>query len=132
MQDWLVIGPVKNWRVAVQEKVWAVSPAQQKSWAQLQPGDRVFFYATAPVKGLIGWGRVARTSVNEAPFWPDEKEKGHVLWPFHIEFDEMRVLPEAVWSEKARRIDRRGIVFQRALQPVTPQLAKEWLQGLPN
>ncbi|GAB4240023.1 MAG: hypothetical protein Kow00109_15020 [Acidobacteriota bacterium] len=130
MADWLVIGPVANWKLAVKHKIWAVSPRHQKTWEQIAAGDRVFFYATAPVKGLIGWGSVAATAVNEKPFWPDEKEKGHVLWPLEIRFDAVHVLPEKDWTTKARQIERRGIVFQRALQPVAAERAQEWAKEL--
>ncbi|HOM99701.1 MAG TPA: EVE domain-containing protein [Acidobacteriota bacterium] len=130
MADWLVIGPVKNWQLAVEHKVWAVSPAQEKSWRSLSPGDRVFFYATAPVKGVVGWGSVASTAVVEEPFWPEEKAKGHVLWPYRIRFQDIHVLPAADWQDRALRIERQGIVFQRALQPVASDRAETWRERL--
>jgi len=130
MSDWLAIGPVANWEIGLKKKVWAVSPAQSKTWEKVAPGDRVFFYATAPVKGLVGYGTVSRTRVDETPFWPDEKAKGHTLWPYRIEFSSVTHISIHDWETKRVAPERQGIVFQRAFQPVTPDRAAEWVQAL--
>ena len=98
MDNWLAIGPAENWKIGMKKKIWAVSPAQSKTWEKVETGDRVFFYATAPVKGIIGYGNVARTKVSETSFWPQEKEKGHTLWPFRIEFSEVTVIAASDWE----------------------------------
>lgn len=130
MSDWLAIGPPDNWKIGIKKKVWAVSPAQRKSWEQTRPGDVVYFYATAPVKGIIGYGTVARVKVDEKPFWPEEKEKGHTLWPFRLEFSDVTTIGVNDWE--ARRIipERTGIVFQRAFQPVSNERAEPWKHAM--
>jgi hypothetical protein len=130
MSNWLAIGPPGNWRIGVKDRVWAVSPAQMKSWEKLGKGDRVFFYATAPVKGLIGYGVVEKTSVDEVPYWPQEKEKKQVLWPFRIRFSEVKAVAAADWESKAVAPERKGIVFQRAFQPVAEAVAEKWVGPL--
>ncbi len=130
MAYWLAIGPVGNWEIGVKEKVWAVSPAHNKTWKRLRPGDTVFFYATAPVKGIIGLGTVREKRFDEELFWPQEREKGQSLWPFRLRFGDLKVLPKKEWSTKRYEPDRQGIVFQRAFQPVKPEVAEDWLSHL--
>jgi hypothetical protein len=130
MANWLAIGPAENWQIGIRKKTWAVSPAQQKTWEKLASGDLVFFYATAPVKGIIGYGRVAGTGVDESPFWPEEKRKGHTLWPFRIAFSEVTFVSMKDWETKRITPERQGIVFQRALQPAAAEAAKRWLKEL--
>ncbi len=130
MANWLAIGPAENWQIGIKKKTWAVSPAQQKTWEKLAPGDLVFFYATTPVKGIIGYGRVARTDVDENPFWPEEKRKGHTLWPFRITFSEVTFISLRDWETSRVVPERHGIVFQRALQPAAEEAAEAWRKAL--
>jgi predicted RNA-binding protein len=127
MKNWLAIGPPNNWKIGIKGKIWAVSPAQAKTWEKLEKDDRVFFYATAPVKGLIGYGVVEKTSADEQPFWPQEREKNQVLWPFRIRFSEVKAVPEPDWQAQSVTPERKGIVFQRAFQPV---VASNWARNL--
>lgn len=131
MSFWLAIGPPKNWEIGVENQVWAVSPANSKSWEKVTPGDTVFFYATAPIKGIVGSGTVARTAVEQHPFWPEERKAGSSLWPFRIHFGMVKVLPTKDWVTKKYSPDRAGIVFQRAFQPLSAERAKAWLSRLP-
>jgi hypothetical protein len=130
MSVWLAIGPAENWKIGIKNKIWAVSPAQLKSWEKLRQGDRVFFYATAPVKGLIGYGTVGGTSADEKPFWPQEVEKGHVLWPYRIRFSEITHISPHDWEARRYVPERKGIVFQRAFQPANENHAQVWLKEL--
>ena len=130
MPHWLAIGPPSNWRIGARKGVWAVSPNQYKSWGQVSKGDVVYFYATAPVKGLIGYATVSTTAATEKPFWPEEREKGHVLWPYHILLVDVRVLPTETWESKRLSPEREGIVFQRAFQPISDERASEWKLSL--
>jgi hypothetical protein len=130
MNTWLAIGPVENWKIGIKKKIWAVSPAQLKSWERIRPGDTVFFYATAPVKGLIGCGTVGKTDADEKPFWPQELEKGHVIWPYRIRFSSVTHISPHDWESKRVAPERTGIVFQRAFQPVGQERAESWLKAL--
>ncbi len=130
MGYWLAVGPVENWKIGVKEKIWAVSPSSSKRWEQIKKGDMVFFYATTPVKGLIGTGIVARTDFSESPFWPQEKQRGESLWPYRILFERLKVLPHTDWKTKRYSPDRRGIVFQVAFQPISEDRAKQWLAAM--
>ncbi len=130
MANWLAIGPADNWKIGVRKKVWAVNGRNKKSWDRLQPPDTVFCYAIAPVKGIVGYGTVGKTSVSKTLFWPQEKDEGVQWWPYHIEFSEVTVISTHDWETKRVVPDHKGIVFQRAFQPVDEKRAKEWLKAL--
>lgn len=79
MSDWLAIGPADNWEIGTKKKVWAVGVRLANSWAKVEPGDKVFCYAIAPIKGLIGYAIVQSTTQSKSPFWPQEKMTNEVL-----------------------------------------------------
>ena len=130
MNNWLAIGPADNWKLGLDGKVWGFAVRHGKAWARINPGDRLFFYATAPVKGIIGYGTVRRTFQGRSPFWPEEKKRGEILWPFRVEFSVERALPGKDWETKRLELDRRGVVFQRALQPLDAGKAGRLLKSL--
>jgi len=90
MSYWLAIGPPDNWEIGIKKKIWGVTPRHSKAWGLVEQGDTVFFYAMTPVKGLIGYGTVAKTKVDEKPFWPQEISEKQSYWPFRISFHERK------------------------------------------
>jgi len=114
----------------LKKKVWGASPAHAKTWERIAPGDLLFLYAMAPVKGVFGCAKVVKTFVDEKPLWPQELEDKQVLWPFRMSLEIETVLPPEQWETKRVTLERGGIVFQRALQPVGEDKAQELLRGL--
>lgn len=129
MNYWLAIGPEKNWEIGIANKTWGASPAHAKTWGRIQPGDVLVFYVMSPVKGVVGYGKVTKTYVDETPFWPQEKEKGESMWPFRIVLGDLQVLPRKEWETK-RVMPEKGIVLQRAFQPIAEVVAQDWLNRL--
>jgi hypothetical protein len=124
MAYWLAIGPAESWEIGIKEKVWAVSHHNAKAWEKVQPGDLVCFYATAPVKGIIGIAKVQSTRCDETPFWPQEAKAGASLWPFRILLQAVKALPRSDWETRRVELDRTGIVMQKAFQPLAEEKAK--------
>jgi hypothetical protein len=130
MSYWLAIGPAENWEIGIKKKVWGVTPRHSKAWGQVEPGDTVFFYAMAPVKGLIGYGVVSKTKIDEKPFWPQEISEKHSYWPFRISFEEMQALARKDWEAAHIATSCEGIVFQRAFQAVNEKRGGEWIKAV--
>jgi hypothetical protein len=130
MKYWLAIGPAENWEIGIKKKIWGVTPRHSKAWGQVESGNTVFFYAMAPVKGLVGYGIVASTKVDEKTFWPQEVSEKQSYWPFRISFQETKALPRKEWETARMATGREGIVFQRAFQSVSEKRAREWLKNL--
>lgn len=84
----------------------------------------------APVKGLIGYGIVAKTKVDEKPFWPQEMSDKQSYWPFRISLEETKAFPRQDWETARIATGREGIVFQRAFQSVNQKRAQDWQKTL--
>jgi hypothetical protein len=97
---WIAAGPPEHWEIAFKMgRIWGVTIKHYKKWKELSSGDYVLFYATRPVKGVIGYGIVRTKFKQDKPFWPKEIKEGRVIWPFRFEFDVEYCLPREKWEE---------------------------------
>jgi len=88
MRYWLVVGAPKNWDTAFKNKnIWGLKNTQQHLWESLSEHDRVLFYATTPIKGIIGFGSIRTKFKQNRPLWPDEIKQNKIIWPLRFEFD---------------------------------------------
>jgi len=107
---WIILGPNKSWETAFEQGgIWGVKRLLYQEWKALEKGDVIFFYATAPVKGVIGVGRVETKFIQDKPLWPDEIAIGKVLYPFRFEFDTDYVLEKDLWT--SRRISQSEVTL---------------------
>jgi len=102
MNYWLVVGSKKNWDTAFQHgNIWGLKETQRHLWENLKENDKVIFYATTPVVGVIGYGAVRTKVKQNIPLWPEEIRKKTVIWPLRFEFDiEYCVQPDRWVSDK--------------------------------
>ncbi len=92
---------------------------------RLTEGDEVFFYATAPVRGVIGFGKVRTKFVQDRPLWPKEVADHRVIWPLRFEVDTVYVLPEQEWTTKTIRMPELRWRAQGGLVPLPQELATQ-------
>jgi hypothetical protein len=130
MASWLAVGPPENWEISLEKGVWGIPPTYEKAWGRVAPGDTVFFYATAPVKGVIGYGEIRATKRESTPLWPQEVKEGRALWPLRVELEVKASLPRQQWEYRRVTVQRRGLVLQRAFQRLTDARAQELLEAL--
>ena len=130
MAHWLIIGPPANWEIGIKNKIWSLSSRHEKFWARLQPQDSILFYATAPVKGIIGSGVVKKVKKSQSPFWPEEIKEGKILWPLIIDFDTTKSIPKEKWQNNQTPLEHQGITFQRALQQISDERGRSLLAAL--
>lgn len=99
---WLAVGPPEHWQIAFQfGKIWGLRGVDVliARWEKLREGDRILFYATKPVSGVIGYGVVHTKFKQDKPLWPREVQEGKVIWPYRFEFDVEYLLPQDRWME---------------------------------
>ncbi|MBI2578342.1 MAG: hypothetical protein HYW26_01380 [Candidatus Aenigmarchaeota archaeon] len=104
--NWLVIGVIKNWETALSHPVplWGLKPRYQSDFSSLNVGDFIWFYATSPVKGIIGIGRVKDKYIdNVNPVWEEEKKNKEVIWPLRFRIQILKTLSRDKW--KTDKID---------------------------
>jgi hypothetical protein len=102
MNYWLVVGTTQNWDTAFKHgNIWGLKETQRHLWQTLNENDKLLFYATKPVGGIIGHGIVRTKFRQNKPLWPEEIRRSKVIWPLRFEFDVDFCLPsEKRVSEK--------------------------------
>jgi predicted RNA-binding protein len=126
MNYWLVVGAVKNWDTAFEHgNIWGLRKSQQHLWDTLAEGDRVLFYATQPVGGVIGHGLVRTKFRQIKPLWPEELRKHEVIWPLRFEFDVEACLPRNEWKDN--RIVSKEIWPRAGFQLISKDIAEKFL-----
>lgn len=129
MNYWLVVGAVKNWDTAFEHgNIWGLRKTQQHLWDALVEGDRVLFYATHPVGGVIGHGIVRTKFRQTKPLWTDELRRNEVIWPLRFEFDIEGCLPRNEW--KISRIVTKKIWPRAGFQLIDRDIAEELFNAL--
>src|SRR5215813_5373415 len=118
MNNWLVIGSVQNWETALSQPVpiWGLRPAHKVAFDSLQAGDTVWFYATTPVRGVIGLGLVKDTYVDmNNPIWDDERKQKKVIWPHRFRIQVLKVVESQHWNQRIDITDFR-LFWQNGFQ----------------
>jgi predicted RNA-binding protein len=99
MNYWLVVGSPQNWHTAFEQgNIWGLKETQHRLWKALNEEDKLLFYATSPVRGIIGYGVVRTKLKQNKPLWPDELKVHKVIWPWRFEFDVESCLPPDKWA----------------------------------
>jgi len=98
MNYWLAVGTIKNWHTAFKYRnIWGLKETQRHLWESLKENDKMLFYATSPVSGIIGHGIIRTNFKQRQPIWPDEIKQRKVIWPLRFEFDVKFCLPPDKW-----------------------------------
>jgi hypothetical protein len=95
---WILCGKPENWNIAFQDGIWALVPKFGGKWRYIRENDRLFFYATATVAGMIGFGKVQTKFKQTKPLFPEEIAAKMVLYPFCFEFITDYALAESQWK----------------------------------
>jgi predicted RNA-binding protein len=101
MKFWVSSGSPENWKVGIERGgVWAVNPKLKDRWKRLSPGDVLVFYATHPISGIIGIGRIKKIEEGDKPIWPEEIQRGKAIWRYRFWFDILHKVEPEKWKEQ--------------------------------
>ena len=129
MSFWLVVGAKKNWLTAFEYKnIWGLRKAQRHLWENLNEGDKVPFYVTSPVSGIIGYVIVRTKMIQDKPLWPDELKGNKVIWPLRFEFDVVFCLPLEKW--KFQKLSSKLIWPRAGFQILSENTGQELISNL--
>jgi hypothetical protein len=87
-------------------------------------------YATSPVQRVVGYCKVRGKSEATQPFFPQETAQGEVIWPLRVTLSVEKMAPPGHAEAPGINPERRGIMFQRALQRLPDEIAIEIIQEL--
>ena len=129
MNYWLVVGTPRNWEIAFTHgNIWGLKQTQRHLWESLRENDRVVFYATHPVKGVIGHGLIRTKFKQDQPLWPDEVEQHKVIWPLRFEFDVNFRLPRDKWTSE--RLVSKELWPRAGFQPLSEDVGGRLVSSL--
>lgn len=124
---WILTGPEENWSVAFKENKWGVRKSLKQRWEKISTGDILAFYVKSPISGIIGLGKVTKTSIEKTPYWPDEKKNKAVIYPFRFYFKPIYSLPSSEWKKQKLQIKKLALSFYAGINSLTK---KEKIESL--
>lgn len=129
MQAWISTGTPENWETAISGNIWGVRESLKYAWEKLQKGDLLFFYATKPIKGIIGVARIGNKFKQDKPLWKQELKENKVIWPYRYDFKVEFVLPRVDWETK--KVSVTGLPIMAGLNLIkNMNLARSLLQKM--
>ena len=130
MATYLAVGPPDNLEIGINQNVWGLPSTAETWWRRLVAGDRVVLYATAPIKGIVGYAEVESTMRDASLLWPQEKQRGRCQWHLRISRRNIRVVPAAQWASRCYGIKRNGLFLRRSFQLLNWDRAAEFVKGI--
>jgi predicted RNA-binding protein len=128
---WLAVGPSGNWETAFdQGNIWGLTAKQKHLWERLVEGDILLFYATKPVCGVIGYGKIRTRFRQDQPFWPQELREKRLIWPLRFEFDVEHCLAPAEWNLRKVTSDTLKLKAGIGFHSLDPEFARLMLSQL--
>ena len=84
---YILVTEENNWKKSFEKNIWGFSEKTKGYWNSLETGEYVAFYITAPIKKIIGFGKIVKKYVEDDLFWPDEILFNRSLLKYRIKFD---------------------------------------------
>jgi len=129
MGYWLVVGAPKNWNIAFgHNNIWGLKQTQTRLWESLKENDSLLFYATTPIKGIIGFGTVRTKFKQNRPLWPDEIKQNKIIWPLRFKFDVKYCLPPNIWETE--KLASSALWPRAGFQPLAEETAIKLISSI--
>lgn len=92
---YILVGDDEAWRISLKYNLWGFSEKSKGSWNTSEVGDYIAFYATDPIKKVIGFGRITRKFIDDTKLWPDEKFVfKKAIWKYRFKFERIFVIDD--------------------------------------
>jgi hypothetical protein len=119
----ILVGDIETWKTALKNNIWGFAERSKGHWNTTDIDDYLAFYATAPIKRVIGFGKVSKKFTDDSILFPDEKLFGKVMWLYRIEFSKICTIEDwnngiAVPSRIMLNVGRKVIEKKTFLQLV--------------
>lgn len=89
---YILVGESEAWRIGLSMNIWGFSDSTKGLWNTSNIGDYVAFYVTAPIKRIIGFGKITEKFIDNEPTWYDEKLFKTSIWKYRIKFEKYHVI----------------------------------------
>lgn len=125
---WLVVGGPVNWKFAFEHgNLWGLKEFREMRslWNLLEEGDKLLFYVSGAIKGIVGCGKVITKFRQTNPLWPDEVSQGSVLWPLRFEFEVEYCLSPSLWKARCYRETNLQLITRMVFQCVPNKVVND-------
>lgn len=135
--NWLVIGRVENWLTAFSQPtpLWGLTFRYKNLFNTLEPGDILWCYVTAPIKGIIGIGHVIDKYIDDKNLiWPEEIKRKKSIWIYKFRFKLLKIVsPHSnLWKDKSIKISDFKLNWQVGFQLLSKEFVTELIKRSQN
>ncbi len=88
---YLLIADDQTWKIALKNELFGFSKKGKGIWKTTQVGEYVGFYATSPIKKIIGFGKITEKFTDRKLVFPDELFHKKPLWPYRISMEPISI-----------------------------------------
>ncbi|MFH1352847.1 MAG: hypothetical protein ABIH68_04640 [bacterium] len=128
MEHWIKIDIRQNWATAFRQAppLVGISAKNKQLFSAVKPGDILWFYSIKPVRGIIGFGRIAKKYKDEdKPVFMPELRMRKVLFPFRFELEDIRIFEAASWVDNHIDIGDFRLTWTEEFQPLLDNHSKK-------
>ena len=99
---WINVAPPRSWPETINLSICGMPETliNKYRWRRVAKDDLILFYVTAPISGLIGYGKTIEILEGNAPLWSQELRVKHILYPLRIKISITTVLKQGDWQMK--------------------------------
>ena len=90
-RHYLLIADERTWDIALKNNVFGFSEKGKGIWKTTQVGEYVGFYATSPIKKIIGFGKITNKFKDKKLIFPDELFHKKPLWTYRISIEPITI-----------------------------------------
>jgi len=128
MEHWIKIDIRQNWATAFRQTppLVGISVKNKQLFSAVKPGDILWFYAIKPVRGILGFGKIAKKYKDEKKtvFMPELRMR-KVLLPLRFNLKNIRLLEGKLWIENHINIGDFGLTWTEEFQPLLDNHSKK-------
>ena len=89
-----MVADQKTWLKSFTRNIFGFKENTKGLWNTTNVGDFVSFYATSPIKKIIGFGKITKKFLDEELFFPDEILFKRPLWKYRVQFEVLRMIDD--------------------------------------
>lgn len=127
-QYWLLVGTERNWKFSFEHgHLWGLKDFRESLalWNLLEEGDKVLFYVSKPISGVVGIATVTTKFRQTNPLWPEEVRRNAVVWPLRFEFEIEYCLSPSLWQARSYRETNMQLITRMVFQCIPARVVQE-------
>jgi len=131
LSHWIKIDIKENWRTGLKHSppLAAVSEKDRPLYLAARPGDILWFYAIRPVRGVVGFAKIAKKYKDEKKliFIPELRTR-KVLFPLRFRLEDIHAGDSKTWTDNHINIGDFKLDWTVNFQPLLDDHSKKLIK----